>query len=147
METYLYTCFNFCVDQSMCARWSCTTKRGGLPHLTYEAYKQELLVSEFTITCGMTGCLLNLEIIRGCKSMRNQLSNKSYGHCTVLGLRNIWLERFENYKFTHTWKNQNNSEIEFEDENHRDDWMVQYEITDKQVVLGDSFFRSSRIWI
>ena len=118
------------LDESMCTWRPRTTKRGGLPHLTYETRKPESLGTEFkTTACGTTGCLLSLEIMRGCESMEKQLFNKTYGHCTGLVL--CMTERTENYEFTHSWKIHDNLEIEFENENHRDDWMVQCEISDK----------------
>ncbi len=129
------------LDESMCAWRPRTTKTGGLPHLTYEQRKPESLGTEFkTTACGMTGCMLNLEIMRGCETMKKQVFNKSFGHCTGLVLR--MTEKVQNYEYTHHKKVADTTINVSEDENHRDDWMVQCEISDKQLVLGDSYFSS-----
>ena len=53
------------LDKSMSTWRPRTTKTGGLPHLTYQQRKPELLGTELKSTvCGITGCLLNLEIMR-----------------------------------------------------------------------------------
>ena len=52
------------LDESICTWHPQIRKRGGLPHLTYEQHKPGSLRTEFKSTaCGVTGCLLNLEII------------------------------------------------------------------------------------
>ena len=131
------------LDESMCTWRPRTTKRGGLPHLTYEMRKPESLGTEFKSTaCETTGCLLSLEIMRGCESMKKQLFNNTYWHCTGLVLH--MTGRIDNYEFTHSRKIDDSSEMQFENENHRDDWMVQCKISDKQIVLGDSYFSSVR---
>ena len=59
------------LDKSMCTCRPWTTKTGGLPHLMYKSVSQNHLGMEFKTTeCDMTGCLLNLEIMRGCKNMK-----------------------------------------------------------------------------
>ena len=88
------------LDESMSTWRPRTTKTGGLPHLTYQQRKPEPLGTEFkTTACGITGCLLNLEIMRGKIQMKKQTFNDSYGHCTGLVLR--MTERVKNYEVAH----------------------------------------------
>ena len=53
-------------------------------------------------------------------------------------------EKVQNYENTHHKKSNNATINVSENENHQDDWKVQCEISDKQLVLGDSYFSSVR---
>ena len=66
------------LDENMSTWRSRTTKTGGLPHLMYQQCKLEPLGIKFkTTTCGITGCLLNLEIIHRKNEIKKQTFNAS----------------------------------------------------------------------
>ena len=59
------------LDKSMSTWRPRTNKIWGLPHFTYQQCKPEPLGIEFkVIACGITGCLLNLEIMRASEHMK-----------------------------------------------------------------------------
>ena len=74
--------------------------------------------------------------------MKKQVYNKSFGHCTGLVLQRT--EKGQKYKYTHHKKSDDTTINVSENENHQDDWKVQCEISDKQLVLRDSYFSSVR---
>ena len=49
----------------------------------YEVCEPDSFNTKFeTTVLGMSGCLLNLEIMRGRESIKNQLFNETHDHCT-----------------------------------------------------------------
>ena len=100
------------LDESMSTWRPRTTKTGGLPHLTFQQRKPEPLGSEFkTASCGITGCLLNLEIMRGSLPMKKQSFNETYGHSTGLILR--MTEKVSNFETAHSRKSSEIMQIFF----------------------------------
>jgi hypothetical protein len=60
------------VDETMSPFMPQTTKRGGLPHLSFVKRKPKPLGSEFkTVACAKTGVMLHLEIQRGKEPMKH----------------------------------------------------------------------------
>jgi hypothetical protein len=64
-----------------------TTATGGLPHLSFSARKPEPFGVEFKATvCGVSGCLLHIQIQKGKDPMRQAEHSEAYGvksECTL----------------------------------------------------------------
>jgi hypothetical protein len=75
-------------DESMAALRPRTTKRGGLPHLSFIMRKPEPFGTEFKNTCcGRTGVMMALEVQRSKKNTPSLMYNKLLGVTTGVCLR------------------------------------------------------------
>jgi Transposase IS4 len=76
------------VDESMSAFHPTGSALGGLPHLSYIARKPYPFGVEFkTAACGVTGCLLHLEIQKGNDAMRQAEHSEVYSVTSACTLR------------------------------------------------------------
>lgn len=127
------------LDESMCGWVPRTTKHGGLPHLTFQKRKPVSLGTEMkTACCGTTGILVNLEVQRGKAEMKLQKYNTKYGHCTGQVLRSI--ESVQNFEVIYDQPVDRMSCLR--GPVRTQEFYEQCEVSDKQVVVGDSFFSS-----
>ena len=69
----------------------------------------------------------------GSLPMKKQLFNEAYSHYTGLVLR--MTEKVSNYKKAHACKSFEVMQKKIEEPSHKDNWMVQWEISDKQLIL------------
>lgn len=75
-------------DELMSPWRPCITKKGGLPHLSFILRKPQPLGTEFkSVACGVTGCMLHIEIQKGKDAMRIAEHSNAYGVTSACSLR------------------------------------------------------------
>ncbi len=122
----------------MCGCAPRTTKHGGLPHLTFQKRKPVSLGTELKTTCCGTTGILNLELQRGKSEMKLQKYNAKYRHCTGQILCSI--KRVQNFEVVYDKPVDCMSCLR--GPVCTQEFYKQCEVSDKQVVIGDSFFSS-----